>query len=88
MRKPVVSRTMKRTKANICVVNVHTKEVYDMDVTLSRVFKDNNAVQKAVVKSHILPDDVKILSVNTFEYTTVKYVMPEETFIANAQEVK
>lgn len=87
MRKPMVTRTFKATTANIAVVDTKTKKVSDKNITLARSYKNEHDIQKAIVKGGLLPENEKLVCINSFDTAFTKYAMTEEAFIANATPI-
>lgn len=87
MRKSMVTRTFKATTANISVVDVNTKSVSDKNITLARSYKNEHDIQKAIVKGGLLPENEKLVCINSFDTAFTKYAMTEEAFIANATPI-
>lgn len=84
MRKPMITRTIKCTKATVLCLNIETGEPFQETVVLPRTFKDENKLMKAC-ESVINTHNVKAVHV---VYTTIEenlYGMSEQDFIENAE---
>ena len=85
-RKPMVTRTITTTKANVLCLNIETGEPFNKEVTLLRTFKDDKALLKQAEKV-INNDKQKAVHVVYKEVLETLYGMTEENFVALAQEL-
>ena len=82
-RVPMVTRTITTTKANVMCVDVEAGEPFNKEVTVSRTYKDNDSLLKAV-KPIIETETIKAVHiVNKSEIETL-YGMTEQDFIEHA----
>lgn len=84
MRKPMVTRTIKCTKATVLCLNIATGEPFQETVVLPRTFKDEAKLMKAC-EAVLNKGDVKAVHP---VYTTIEenlYGMSEQDFIENAE---
>lgn len=84
MRTPMVTRTIKATTVTAMVVDTEKGQVSNMDFTLSRTYKDDKAILKALSKVD-LADNLRIVKVISTNVTEEKYGMTETEFIATAK---
>lgn len=85
-RKPMVTRTIKTTKANVLCLNIVEGEPFNKVVTLPRTYKDEKSLM-AMVESVINTDEVKAVHVVDTRIEEAVYGMTEIDFIANAQRM-
>ena len=86
MRKPVVSRTLNTTVVDVLCINKETNETYEDTVTLSRTYRNEGQMLKAV-KSTYDTDTVCALHILAYHEETAKYFMDENDFVALAKKV-
>lgn len=82
-RIPMVTRTIKTTKVTVMCLNVVQGEPYTKTVTVTRTYKDDNALLK-VVKSIIETDELKAVHIVAKEEIETLYGMSENDFIEHA----
>ena len=83
MRTPMVTRTIQTTVANCLCVNLDTREVTEITLTLSGTFKDNKSLEKAVNKvTENAP--FRVVSITDSRVEETLYGMTEQKFIENA----
>lgn len=83
-RVPMVTRTIVATKANVMCLDVQEGEPFNMDVTVPRTYKDNEALLKKV-KPLIETDTVKAVHIVDSEEIETLYGMTEQEFILYAK---
>lgn len=83
-RERMVTRTVIATKANVLCLDIEKAEPFNKSVTLSGVYKDKAAVEKAV-KKIIDTDKVKAVTVVGTKEEETLYGMPEQKFIESAE---
>lgn len=86
-RTPMVTRTLKATYANCMCVNVELGEVQNIEVTVSRTYKNDKALVKAIEKANLIPENLKLVKIVDTEVLTKKYGMTETEFMATAKEL-
>lgn len=82
-RKPMVTRTVTTTVVNVMFVDTETEEVFDGKVILSGVYKDNTKMMKAV-QEQTFKENVKPVSIKSYEERNELYGMTEAEFIERA----
>ena len=82
-RVPQVTRTIQTTKATIMCLDIEKGEPVSREITLPRVYKDDEAILK-VAKKVIDDDNIKAVHVVTAEVNETLYGMTEEQFIRYA----
>lgn len=95
-RRPVVTRVIKSTKANVLVLDAKDREVYEATLILPRTYKDVNDAMNYIAKhkkeaiehSIVVNDDDIIVSVLSVEEVQQRYIMSETTFMAYAEQVE
>lgn len=85
-RKPQVTRTLLTTKVKLMCLDVKEEKTFYHDMTLSRVFKDDNAILKAA-NNVINDNDIKAVHVVKAEVVKTHYSMTEERFIQLADVI-
>ena len=85
-RKRLISRTVSVTNVEYLAVDIPNKETFTASTTISGVFKDNAALEKAVEKAINSPV-VKFIAVTATTVETKLYGMTEEDFLAHATEM-
>jgi len=83
-RVPVVSRTIKSTKAVIMCVNTETKTVDEIVVEVPRVHEDDNKLLKLIETDQMVKANLKPVSVVSKEVTEKLYSMTEHEFMLHA----
>lgn len=84
MRIPMITRTIQTTKVSVLCLDVTNGEPCNMEVTLPRTYKDENAMLKAA-KPLIETDTLKAVHIAHFSVCETLYGMKETDFIANAE---
>ena len=79
-RPQMVTRTIVTTKAKILAVEVSTEQTKIFEVTLPRVYKDNNEILKIAQKNCDNPD-LRYVHVVSYEAETVLRGMSEAKFL-------
>lgn len=82
-RKPMVTRTIVTTKANVLCLDIKSAEPFNKVVTLPRTYKDEKKLLKKV-EEVVNTDDVKAVHVVDKEEVETLYGMTEQDFITNA----
>lgn len=80
--KTLVTRTITTTIVNAKVYDPASEALTDVELTLPRTFKNEEAVLKAAKKAYI---GGNILHIKSWRENTKLYGMPEADFIANAE---
>ena len=83
-RKPMVTRTIITTKANVLCLNIITGEPFNKVVTLPRTYKDDKSLLK-MVSAVINNDEQKAVHIVDKEEIETLYGMSEQDFIENAK---
>lgn len=83
MRKPMVTRTFKTTKATVMCLDVDVGESVTKVLTLPRVYKDDKTLLKACEEA-ITEENIKAVHVVDTEVIEKVYGMEEQKFIENA----
>ena len=81
---PMITRTLKTTVVNVLCMDIARGERFNLEVVLSRTYKDNIAILKAVA-AVIDCDEVKPVHVVNSYVEEILYAMKETDFIANAE---
>lgn len=84
MRKPMVTRTIKTTVANVMCLNIETGEPFNKTVEVPRTYTDENKLMKAV-KAVAETDVEKCVHIVDVREKESLYGMTEEDFLKNAQ---
>lgn len=84
MRKPMVTRTIIRTKATALCVNPQTAETFEQYFVLSGKIEDNAKALKKVSKEYN-SDDCTIVAIRELSPIEALYGMDEADFIAGAK---
>lgn len=84
MRKPMITRTITTTKATLMVADTMAGEILNMEVTLPRTYKNDEAIIKAA-RPIVESEELKVVSVVHVEITEALYGMTEADFIAHAE---
>lgn len=85
-RKPMVTRTIKTTKAKVMCLDTLNEELVEREVLVTRTFKDNEKLLK-VVKDIINEDNIKPVHIANTEEIEKLYGMTEQEFLEKAQEL-
>ena len=83
-RERMVTRTVIATQVTALCLNIETAEPFNRDVTLSGVFKDKQAIERAA-KKVIDNDSEKCVTVVEYHETETLYGMTEQKFIELAK---
>ena len=83
-RKQMVTRTILTTKVNVLCMDTSTCEACNIDVTLPRVYKDENKLFKAV-QGEVNKGTIKAVEVVSQETVETLYGMSEQDFINGAK---
>mgnify|MGYP003304775062 CR=1 FL=1 len=86
MREPMVTRTITTTKVTVLCVNVAEQHTFDTEVVLPRTYKNVAEMLKTAEKI-INTDDVKAVSIKSYELEETLYGMTEADFI-NSDKIK
>lgn len=82
-RKPMVTRTITTTKANVLCMDIQASEPFNKVVTLPRTYKDDKTLMKKV-QEVVETDTVKAVHVVDKEEVETLYGMTEQEFIQKA----
>ena len=82
-RKPMVTRTIVTTRANVLCLDIQSSEPFNKVVTLPRTYKDEKKLLKKV-EEVVNTDDIKAVHVVGKEEVETLYGMTEQDFITNA----
>ena len=82
-RKPMVTRTITTTKANVLCMDIQNAEPFNKVVTLPRTYKDDKTLMKKV-QEVVETDTVKAVHVVDKEEVETLYGMTEQEFIQEA----
>lgn len=82
-RKPMVTRTITTTKANVLCMDIQKAEPFNKVVTLPRTYKDDKTLMKKV-QELVETDTVKAVHVVDKEEVETLYGMTEQEFIQKA----
>lgn len=83
-REPMVTRTIKETKAYVLCMNIQKGEPFNTVVRVPRTYANNDMLLKKV-KSIIETDNVKCVHIADSEETKTLYGMTEQEFIECAK---
>ena len=83
-RKPMVTRTIITTQANVLCLDIESAEPFNKVVTLPRTYKDEKALMKKV-QAVVDNDTVKAVHIVDSKEVETLYGMDEQTFIEMAQ---
>lgn len=86
-RIPMVTRTLKATKAHCMCVDTMREEIVTIDVTVSRTFKSDKELTKAIEKQNLLPEHLRLVQIQGSEVILKKYGMTETEFMNVAKEI-
>ena len=84
-RIPMVTRTLKATKANCMCVDTIGEKVVKIDITVSRTFKDDKSLVKAIEKQNLVPEGLRLVQILGTETIYQKYGMTETEFMQYAK---
>lgn len=84
-RPKMITRTIKFTVATVMTLNIDTAEPGNMTFKLPGTFKNEKAVLDAVAP--LLPENVRAVSVVDDSIDEKLMGIPEDVFLANAQEI-
>lgn len=85
-RKPMITRTIKTTKANVLCMDIENGEPFNKVVILPRTYNDEKKLLK-VVKEEVETDTIKAVHIVDKEEIERLYGMTEADFIASAKEL-
>lgn len=85
-RKPMITRTIKTTKANVLCMDIEKGEPFNKLVILPRTYNDEKKLLK-VVKETVETETVKAVHVVDKTEIETLYGMTEAEFIALAKEL-
>lgn len=83
-RTPKVTRTITTSVVSILCANIEIGELVNVEFTLPRTYKDDEAILKAVKKANH-DDNIKPVSVSDVKIVETLYGMDEQKFIDNAE---
>ena len=83
-RKPMITRTMKTTEAEILCMDLESTTPVYRTVVLPRTYKDERAVLKKA-KEVLETETLKCVHCEEYETKETLYGMDEQTFIDNAE---
>lgn len=86
-RVPQVTRTIKTTKALVKGVDLDNDSMVNLEFTLPRTYKDDEAILKAIKKLH-KNEKITIVKVMKTEVEENLYGMSEEEFISSAHIIQ
>lgn len=84
----MVTRTLKVTEANCMCVDPELGEVMNIDITVSRTYKNERALTKAIEKANLIPENLKLVKIVDTTIVTKKYGMTEVEFMTTAKEIQ
>ena len=79
-RKPMVTRTITTTKANVLCMDIKSAEPFNKVITLPRTYKDDKTLMKRV-KELVETDNIKAVHIVDKEEVETLYGMAEQEFI-------
>lgn len=82
-RKPMVTRTITTTQANVLCLDIVAGEPFNQQVTLPRTYKEDKKLMKAI-EEVVNTESVKAVHVVAKEEVETLYGMSEQDFIKNA----
>ena len=85
-RKPMITRTIKTTKANVLCMDIEKGEPFNKMVILPRTYNDEKKLLK-VVKETVETETIKAVHVVDKTEIETLYGMTEAEFIASAKEL-
>ena len=86
MRKPMVTRTIQTTTAQVVYVDINNEITDTMVVTVPRTYKDEKTLMKAI-SAVVDGDGIKAVHVKSTTVNETLYGMSEADFIAHAQPI-
>lgn len=86
MRKPIVSRTIRTTKATLLCASVSKRETFEQVVTVPRTYEKEADLLKAV-NAVVTDPDTKVCAVLNTVVEETLYGMSEADFIANSKPI-
>lgn len=85
MREPVVSRTVKVTKAEAVCVDSSTQSIVIREFELIRATDEKKVLK--VAKEKFETETIKVSYVKILDTTPIVYVMPEKEFLQYAKPI-
>lgn len=82
-RKPMVTRTITTTKANVLCMDIQSAEPFNKVITLPRTYKDEKTLMKRV-QEVVETDNIKAVHIVDKEEVETLYGMTEQEFIEKA----
>lgn len=82
-RKPMVTRTITTTKANVLCMDIQSAEPFNKVITLPRTYKDDKTLMKRV-QEVVETDNIKAVHIVDKEEVETLYGMTEQDFIEKA----
>lgn len=82
-RKPMVTRTITTTKANVLCMNIQSAEPFNKVITLPRTYKDDKTLMKRV-QEVVETGNIKAVHIVDKEEIETLYGMTEQEFIEKA----
>ena len=82
-RKPMVTRTITTTKANVLCMDIQSAEPFNKVITLPRTYKDDKTLMKRV-QEVVETDSIKAVHIVDKEEVEIMYGMTEQEFIEKA----
>lgn len=82
-RKPMVTRTINTTKAEVLCMDLAVSQPVEKVVILPRTYKDDKSLMKAIT-SAITEENIKPVHVKSTEVVETLYGMTEQDFINSA----
>ena len=87
-RQPMVTRTIITTDATIMCVNIESKQVEEVTITLPRTYKDDKAIMRYIEKHpECIYTNFKPVSVTATVKSENLYGMTEADFVKVAQKM-
>lgn len=83
MRKPMVTRTITTTKANVLCMDIQTAEPFNKVITLPRTYKDDKTLMKKVQEA-VETENIMAVHIVDKEEVETLYGMTEQEFIEKA----
>lgn len=84
-KKRMVTRTIARTEVEVLCVDIQEEQIETLMISVTGVYKDDRALEKAVVKS--LPGEYTFIAIKSATVSEKLYGMSEDDFIRNAVEI-
>lgn len=81
-RKPMVTRTITTTKANVLCMDIQSAEPFNKVITLPRSYKDDKILMKRA-REVVETDSIKVVHIVDKEEVETLYGMTEQEFIEN-----